>query len=107
MATTATTIVLIEGVAELAWLGDCWQPVILRKGGYEARNPATGEVIVVSDKMVTHEHYSSDIKASIKYVARVLAEQDHKASRVSLKEWLDTIEKHASAMTAALRPVKG
>lgn len=104
MATT--TIVLIEGVAELKWDGSCYQPFILRKGGHEARNVRTGETIIVEDKLIAHEHYSSDIKSSIRYVARALAENEHKDTSVSLKQWLETITNFTKQMTACLKSVQ-
>ena len=62
-------IILLEGLVEAKFDGCCYQHHIMRKGGYEARNPTNGETIVVQDKMVPHDCYSSSLKHIVKYSA--------------------------------------
>lgn len=98
-------IILIDGVVEVKWDGECYQPHILRKGGHEARNPATGEMIIVSDRMIPHDFFSSNLKSVVKYVARELAAQDLKDTNIQLRTWLGVIDEYADKMTEALKRI--
>ena len=100
------TIVLLEGIVEVEWDGESYRPHILRKGGYEARNPGTGKMVVVEDKLLPHECYSSDLRFVVKYAAKELAASEIGEGRVSLKEWLSLIDSYKDKMMESLKQIK-
>lgn len=93
-----TKIVLIEGVVEVKYDAEGgYQPHILRKGGKEARNPKTGEMLITEDKMIALDWWGSSLGSAAKYAATQLAHLEYD-DKVLLKDWLATIRDYTEQM---------
>lgn len=90
------TTIILSDKAKLEHNGDSWQPVLFKAGGSLVRNPANGDLITTKDKWDKHDCYFSSPKSALRYIAGQLCLD--RAEYTSLKEYVETYEKHLKEM---------